>query len=103
MCQAVGCRQLAAPVSRRGRVALLRWSRVGLGGLPGASRGGGAGGSGSWRGGFPSGVGRGRGRRYGLVGGSGVMKWTQIVELALLSGGLVVLLVVLVVKVGRRN
>jgi hypothetical protein len=31
------------------------------------------------------------------------MKWTQIVELALLSGGLVVLLVVLVVKVGRRN
>jgi hypothetical protein len=31
------------------------------------------------------------------------MSWAQIVELALLSGGLVVLMVVLVVNVGRRN
>ena len=31
------------------------------------------------------------------------MRWTQIVELALLSGGLVVLLMVLAVNIGRRN
>jgi hypothetical protein len=31
------------------------------------------------------------------------MRWTQVVELALLSGGLVVLLVVLAVNVARRN
>ena len=31
------------------------------------------------------------------------MRWTQIVELALLSGALVVLLVMLAVNVGRRN
>lgn len=31
------------------------------------------------------------------------MRWTQIVELALLSGGLVVLMVVLALNVGRRS
>jgi hypothetical protein len=31
------------------------------------------------------------------------MSWAQIVELALLSGGLVVLMVVLAMNAGRRN
>jgi hypothetical protein len=42
-------------------------------------------------------------RQPDVSDGNGHMRWTQIVELALLSAGLVVLMVVLAVNVGRRN
>jgi Na+/proline symporter len=38
-----------------------------------------------------------------LLGGPGVMSWTQFVELALMTGALIVLLVVLAVNVGRKD